>query len=86
MLLIDDLLAAPWRGLVFVLREIENVAREEQAAVRRDVMAELSRLHRRLDQGEIGEAEFAAAEEALLDRLDHLNGAGGDDASDDADG
>ncbi len=86
MLLIDDLLAAPWRGLVFVLREIEKAAREEQAAAERRVLGELAELHRRLDQGEISDAQFEAAEQVLLDRLDGVAHSGGDDAGGDADG
>lgn len=81
MLLIDDLLAAPLRGLFFVLREIAEAAREEQAAERRRAMADLAELHRRLEEGEISEANFEAAEQRLLRRLESLHGT--DDAGDD---
>lgn len=83
MLLIDDLLASPWRSLVFVLREIEKAVRAEQAAAERRLLSELSELHRRLDQGEISEAEFDTSEQSLLDRLDGLRQAGGTDVGSD---
>jgi gas vesicle protein GvpG len=70
MLLIDDLLMAPWRGFVFVLREIDAAARAEREAAGQRLFAELAELHRRLDGGEIDEEEFALAEALLLDRLD----------------
>jgi gas vesicle protein GvpG len=72
MLLIDDLLAAPLRGLLFVLREIANAVAAERAAEEQGLMAELGTLHRRLDAGEIAEAEFEAAESRLLERLECL--------------
>ncbi len=79
MLLIDDLLVAPWRGLIFVLREIEKAALAEKAAMERQLLSELSVLHRRLDQGEITETEFDAAEQVLLRRLDGADQASGAD-------
>lgn len=75
MLLIDDLLAAPVRGLMFVLREIADAADAEREAEQRTVMSELAALHRRLDAGAIGEADFDRSEQDLLQRLDRLHGA-----------
>jgi Gas vesicle protein G len=83
MLLIDDLLAAPFRGLMSILREVKNAVEAEQEAEERRIMSQLAALNRRLDQGEMTEAEFEAEEQALLSRLDRLHGkaevdAGGD--------
>ena len=80
MLLIDDLLAAPFRGLMFILREINNAVKAEQEAEERRMMSELAGLNRRLDEGQITEAEFEAEEQALLSRLDRLHGEGEVDA------
>ncbi len=74
MLLIDDLLMAPVRGLMFVLREVAQAALEERDGEERAVMAELSALHRALETGAVTEAEFDAREADLLTRLDGLRG------------
>lgn len=81
MLLIDDLLAAPMRGLMFVLEKIDEAARQEREAEERAVMAELSELYRALETGVLTEAEFDAREEKLLKRLDELQGKGGGDVN-----
>ncbi len=84
MLLIDDLLSAPLRGLVFVLKKIDQAVQEEIDLDERAIMAELSALHRTLDSGAITEAEFDAREQVLLHRLDRLRGEDGTDANSDA--
>ncbi|KAF2990127.1 gas vesicle protein GvpG [Methylocystis sp. MJC1] len=81
MLLIDDLLAAPMRGLMFVLEKIDEAARQEREAEERAIMAELSELYRALETGALTEAEFDAREEGLLKRLDGLQGKGGGDVN-----
>jgi hypothetical protein len=74
MLLIDDLLMAPVRGLLFVVREIAKAAEEESAADERTVMAELAALHRALDSGQLSEDAFDTREAELLEQLDRLHG------------
>lgn len=76
MLLIDDLLAAPLRGLFFVLKEINAAVQAERASEERQIIAELGDLHRRLDSNEISEADFEAGEARLLHRLDNFHGDG----------
>jgi hypothetical protein len=83
MLLIDDLLAAPFRGLMFILSEINNAVEAEQEADERRIMSALAGLNRRLDEGQITEAEFETEEQALLSRLDRLHGQGEVDAGGD---
>ena len=80
MLIIDGILAAPLRGLMFVLEKIDEAVREEAANEERATMAALSALHGAFDEGAIGEAEFDARERELLDRLDQLRWRGNDDA------
>ncbi len=82
MLLIDDLLLAPWRGLMFVVSEIHKAVAAEREADQQRVIAELAELHRRLEVGLITESEFEAAEQRLLDRLD-ASAAGAANAGDD---
>lgn len=80
MLLVDDLLAAPMKGILWVFKEIHKAATEEQRARREQIMADLSALYVALEQGEITDDVFDEREQALLDELDAL------DAREDADG
>ena len=70
MFIIDDLLASPARGLMFVLRKINEAVQLEREAQEKVTMAELTALHRELDEGKITEDEFDAREHVLLTRLD----------------
>jgi hypothetical protein len=69
MLLVDDLLAAPFRGLMFVFAEIARAVDEEREAQHRQIIANLAELHRLLDEGRLAVEEFDARETALLDQL-----------------
>jgi hypothetical protein len=84
MFIIDDLLAAPMRGLIFVLKKIDEAVQEEMEAEERAIMANLTALHRALDSGAITEEEFDAREQDLLGRLDRLRKEDGEDARGDA--
>jgi hypothetical protein len=83
VLLVDDLLAAPINGILWVFREIENAAREEQRSRRDAIMASLSALYISLEQGEITDEVFDEREQSLLDDLDALDAKA--DAEDDED-
>jgi hypothetical protein len=74
MLLIDDLLAAPLRGLLFIFAEITEAVAAEREAQRRQLVAGLAELHRMLDDGRLAAAEFDAREAALLDQLAEAGG------------
>lgn len=76
MLLIDDLLAAPFRGLFFVLKEINAAVQAELASQERGIIAELGDLHRKLESSEITEADFEVSEAHLLHRLESFHGDG----------
>lgn len=82
MIIIDTLLAAPLRGLMFVLEKIDEAVQKEVEGEERAVMAELSALHGALDSGAITEAEFELREQKLLDRLDGLHAESGGDVTD----
>lgn len=84
MIIIDSLLAAPVRGLMFVLKKINEAAQQEMEAEERTIMAELAALHAALDNQSITETEFDRREGELLDRLDHLQSESGSDAHGDA--
>lgn len=74
MFLLDDLLMLPFRGLLFVAREVDKAVKAEQAAEPARITAELGELHRQLQDGRIDEAEFDRRERVLLDLLDRLQG------------
>ena len=70
MLLVDDLLLAPIRGLLWVFEKIHDAAQEEIAGEADAVTTELRDLYMMLETGRITEAEFDDRERTLLDRLD----------------
>ena len=72
MFLIDDLLLAPVKGILWVFREIYDAAQQEMAGEREPIIAALSELYMRLETGQISEAEFETREKKLLDRLDRI--------------
>jgi len=72
MFLIDDILLAPARGLLWVFKEIHHAVEQEQANEADAITAKLSELYMMLETGQMTEAEFDAAEKALLDRLDAI--------------
>lgn len=85
MLLVDDLLMAPMKGIFWVFQEIHKAATEEQRARHDQIMADLSALYVSLEQGVITDEVFDAEEQALLDELDALDArtaAEGDDEDD----
>lgn len=72
MFLIDDLLLAPARGLLWMFEKVHEAARHELAAEAQTITGELGQLYRLLETGVVTEAEFEARERALLDRLDAI--------------
>ena len=69
MLIADDILLLPVRSILWVFREIHNLAQEELATEAEKITTELSELYMMLETGNITEAEFDAREKELLDRL-----------------
>lgn len=73
MLLVDDLLMVPLKGIFWVFQEIHKAATEEQRARHDQIMADLSALYVSLEQGVITDEMFDVQEQALLDELDALD-------------
>ncbi len=80
MIVVDDLLLAPIRSVLWIFREIHNAAQEELANEAESITAELSNLYMRLETGKISEEEFVAEEKILLERLDRVQASGVDEA------
>lgn len=72
MLLIDDLLLAPFKGVLWVFRKVHQATNEELERRQRQTRSELSELYMQLETGRISESEFEAKEKQLLDRLDKV--------------
>ena len=68
MLLIDDLLFAPFAGWNFIMRTLRRVA-EEQWTDDTPLKQELLELQVRLDSGEITEDEYVEGERRILQAL-----------------
>ena len=74
MLIVDDILLSPFTGILWIFREICKAARQEMENEAEAITSELGYLYMMLETGKITEAEFDAREQALLDRLDQLQG------------
>ena len=75
MLLIDDLLLLPFKGLVGLAKRIHEAAQEELAQEKEIITQELTELYMMLETEQISEAEFEEHESRLLDRLEELEAA-----------
>jgi hypothetical protein len=80
MFLLDDILLSPFKGLAWIFRELHRAADQEYANERDRLSDQLAKAYMMLETGQLGEAEFAALEKQILDRLDELNAAGGTDS------
>ncbi|MGB5159453.1 gas vesicle protein GvpG [Desulfobacterium sp. N47] len=72
MFLIDDILLAPAKGILWIFKGIHDAAEEEQANEAENITAKLSELYMLLETGQMTEAQFDAEEMVLLDRLDAI--------------
>lgn len=72
MLVIDDILLSPIRGLFWIFREIHNAAQQEIESEPEAITAELTDLYMMLETDKITEEEFNQREKELLDRLEEL--------------
>lgn len=73
MLLIDDIILAPLKGILWVAKNVHTATLEEIEAQHQHITAELSELYMMLDTGRITEEEFNEREGQLLDKLDDLD-------------
>jgi hypothetical protein len=72
MFLIDDILLAPVKGLAAVCRRVEEAARQELEGQGKQAMVALGELHRRLESGQMEEADFELEETRLLEQIDGI--------------
>jgi len=73
MLIVDDILLSPVKGINWVFRKIHELAEEELAGEADRLRESLTDLYMQLETGQISEEEFDRQEKALLDRLDALD-------------
>jgi hypothetical protein len=72
MFILDDLLLAPFKGLLWTFKKVHQAATEEIEGREARTRSELSELYMQLETGRITEQEFDAKEKVLLDRLDQV--------------
>jgi hypothetical protein len=72
MLLVDDILLFPVHSILWVFREISEIAQKELTGEATSITEQLRVLYMQLETGRITEAEFDAGEKVLLDRLDAI--------------
>jgi hypothetical protein len=72
MLLVDDILFSPVRGMFWIFKEIFNAVQQEIDGEAENITTELSELYMMLEHGNITEDDFDAREKELLDRLDEI--------------
>jgi Gas vesicle protein G len=72
MLLIDDILLFPVNSILWVFREIGQIAEKELAGEAKTITEQLRMLYMQLETGRITEEQFEAGEKLLLDRLDAI--------------
>ena len=70
MLLVDDILFFPIHSIMWVFKEVGEIAQKELAGEATSITEQLRILYMQLETGRITEAEFEAGEKVLLDRLD----------------
>lgn len=73
MLLVDDILFSPVKGIMWIFRKIHELAEEELAGEADRIRESLTELYMQLEAGQITEEEFEQQEAVLLDRLDALD-------------
>lgn len=76
MFLVDDILMAPFKGVLWIFEEIHKAAKQERQGESESITAELQKLYMLLESGSISEEEFDQREAHLLDRLDSLQETG----------
>jgi len=80
--LLDDILLAPIKGVLWIFEEIVNAAEEDLAAESDRIKDRLREMYMQLETGQITEAAFDAEESLLLDRLDELEPRGAEAPAD----
>lgn len=73
MLVVDDVLLFPVRGISWIFKQIQGLAEEELKGESDRIRESLTDLYMMLETGQITEEEFEKQERDLLDRLDALD-------------
>ena len=76
MFLIDDILLAPIKGVVWLGKKINDVV-EKELYDEQSIKGNLMKLQLRLEMDEISEEEYKKQEKELLERLDAVRKAKG---------
>ena len=69
--LLDDILLAPLKGIIWVAEKIQESA-EKELLDEEQVKRDLTELYMRLETGQITEVEFTTQEEELVERLEAI--------------
>ena len=72
MLIVDDILLFPVKGINWVFKQIHELAQDELEGEADRIRESLTDLYMMLETGQITEEEFEQQESILLDRLDNL--------------
>ena len=73
MLLVDDILFSPIKGINWIFKKVHELAQEELVGESDRLRESLTELYMQLEAGQITEEEFEQQETLLLDRLDALD-------------
>ena len=73
MLLVDDILFSPIKGINWIFKKVHELAQEELVGEADRLRDNLTELYMQLEAGQITEEEFEQQETLLLDRLDALD-------------
>jgi hypothetical protein len=73
MLLIDDIVFSPVKGIQWIFKEVHKLAEEELSGESDRIRDSLVELYMQLETEKITEEEFERQESGLLDRLDALD-------------
>lgn len=85
MFLIDDLLLSPFKGLLWIFKEVQEAAQQELENEADTIKTALAELYMQLDTGQISEEEFTVEEKRLLDRLEAIEEADNEEPENDED-
>ena len=72
MLLLDDILLSPIRGVLWVFEKLADAVASSQEDEEEALKGRLRELYMQLETGQIDEATFDDAESQILDRLDEI--------------
>ena len=72
MLIVDDILLSPVRGIFWIFQKVADAAQQELDGEAENITAQLSELYMMLETKSITEQEFDEKEKVLLDRLDKV--------------